>query len=61
MNGLTNDNRLLHYPPCPTSEFKQNERRVRAGAHTDYGNPPFPLAKPSHHNHANNYIPLKAP
>ena len=29
--------RLLHYPPCPTSEFKQNERRVRAGAHTDYG------------------------
>lgn len=29
--------RLLHYPPCPTSEFRQNERRVRAGAHTDYG------------------------
>ena len=35
--------RLLHYPPCPTSEFKQNERRVRAGAHTDYGKPSFHL------------------
>ena len=37
MYMLTNGIRLLHYPPCPTSEFKQNERRVRAGAHTDYG------------------------
>ena len=37
LTSLSSPYRLLHYPPCPTSEFKQNERRVRAGAHTDYG------------------------
>lgn len=29
--------RLLHYPPVKASVFKENERKVRAGAHTDYG------------------------
>jgi isopenicillin N synthase-like dioxygenase len=41
-------NRLLHYPPCPTSEFKRNEKRVRAGAHTDYGKSPTNTSHPSH-------------
>lgn len=29
--------RLLHYPEVKASVFKENERKVRAGAHTDYG------------------------
>ena len=52
---LTDDTRLLHYPPCPTSEFKQNERRVRAGAHTDYGKTVLP--SPIIHPHPNNSLP----
>lgn len=29
--------RLLHYPEVEASVFRENERAVRAGAHTDYG------------------------
>lgn len=29
--------RLLHYPPVAAEVFRNNERAVRAGAHTDYG------------------------
>ena len=30
-------NRLLHYPPAPSSVFQTNKSQLRAGAHTDYG------------------------
>lgn len=29
--------RLLHYPEVKATVFKENDRKVRAGAHTDYG------------------------
>ncbi|KAF2157140.1 Clavaminate synthase-like protein [Myriangium duriaei CBS 260.36] len=36
-DGGDNTLRLLHYPAVEGRVFRENSRRVRAGAHTDYG------------------------